>query len=360
MVFEMPNERNNRIILVNDKIYGPSVGIFVRSITEWIGSDKNLYTYIYDKKNLKIKIEGNKIMGIYPPLSSGWYLNTKFQELIFRSFRKKLKAFSANSLIHYTSQQVQPFHFGNSTVTVHDLVPILFPDQTSNTIVKMTRKNLDFYRKLPVTSTISEFTKKSMEDYGFNGRIHVVPNTISKTFRPLNIDKSTLRKKLNLPLDKKLVLSVSANYPRKNLNIIEDTVNELGKSYTLVRVGHPLDNSINFSNVSEKMLNEIYNACDVFFMPSSYEGFGLPVLEAMSSGIPVVCSDIEIFQEVTKHSAFLSPIEKSRFKEGIKEVISNADHFRKLGLEQAKNFSIDNFQNKIRAFYNDAFETYGI
>ena len=356
MAWESPD----KIILINDKIYGPSVGIYVRSITEFLGTDKNLYTYIYDKKNLPLKIEGNKLRGVYPPMSSGWFFNTTFQNIIYRKFKNLVKSKSENVLIHYTSQQIKPFNFGHPTVTVHDLVPVLFPEQSHKRIVKMTKRNLDFYKKLPIASTISNFTRKSMEDYGFDGKIHVVPNTISKTFRPLNVEKSDLRRKLNLPGEKKLILSVSANYPRKNLQLVEQTVNSLGDSYVLVRVGPPVGNSINFSNVSEETLNEIYNACDVFFMPSSYEGFGMPVLEAMSSGIPVVASDIEIFEEVAGNAALLTSIEIGDFKRAIKEASINGEEFGQLGLEQTKKYSFQNFSGRLNEFYLDALNVYGL
>ena len=329
-------------------------------MTDFLGTDKNLFTFIYDKKNLTVEIEGNKLTGFYPPGSSGWFFNTTFQNFVYRKFRKFVKEKAKNNLIHYTSQQVIPFNFGKSTVTVHDLVPVLFPEQTHKVIVKMTKKNLEYYKKLPITMTVSEFTKKSMLEYGFDGKIHVIPNIVSNRFRPLDIEKSILRKKLNLPTDKKLILSVSANYPRKNLHLVAETVKSLGESYALVRVGPPLSNSITFYNVSEKVLNEIYNACDVFLMPSSYEGFGLPVLEAMASGIPVVASDIEVFEEVTHKAALLTPIGVEYFTKGIKEAIENHDKFSRMGLERSREYSFQNFSRQLIEFYEDAFEIYSI
>lgn len=348
------------VILVNDKIYGPSVGTFVLSITEFLGSYKNLYTLIYDKKNAGISLEGNKIIGFLPPLSSGWLLNTRFQSLVYNNFRKFLYEKSSKSLIHYTSQQVKPFKTKNATVTVHDLVPVLFPDQTSNSIVRMTASNLKFYKRLPVVSTVSNFTKLTMEEYGFESRIHVVNNTVSRAFKPLGIEKTHLRKKFNLPIDKKLILSVSANYPRKNLKIVEETVNALGENYALVRVGSPLRDSITFSNVDTETLNQIYNACDLFFTASSYEGFGLPALEAMASGIPVIASDIEIFREVTGKAAILSPISVVDFKKAIGEAFTEREKLIKLGFMEAEKYSFQNFCKQLEEFYKDALLEYGL
>lgn len=348
------------IKLLNDKIYGPSVGLYVSSITRFLGSDTNLFTFIYDKNKRNTNIEGNKLYGFYPPVSSGWFFNTTFQSFIFRSFKRSLVKSEKKNLIHYTSQQVKPFNTVNSTVTVHDLVPILFPEQTNRSIVRLTRRNLQFYRKLPIVSSVSEFTKRSMEDYGFDGKIHVIPNTVSQSFKPLGIPRTKLRKKLGLPENKILILSVSANYPRKNLNFVGEVVASLGSDYALVRVGPPVRNSITFLNVSETLLNEIYNACDVFFIPSKYEGFGLPLLEAMSSGIPVVASDIEIFHEVLGDASFLYPININDMKTAIKEAISDRENRVIQGIAKSKKYSFENFANKLKSFYEESFDLYGI
>ena len=351
---------SNRILIINDKLYGPSVGTPTKSITDCIGSDQNLYTYIYDKSNKTKEIEGKKLLGKYPPITSGWFLNTTFQNLIFRKFKRLVKERSKSFLLHYASQQVKPFHFQNSTVTVHDLVPILFPSETSKLIYRLTRKNLDFYKKLPIVMTVSNFVKESLLDYGFEGKIHVIYNPVNSSFLPLNETKAELRQKLNLPSDKKLVLSVSANYPRKNLKMVEETMEILGTDYSLVRVGSPLKNSINFKNISNERLNQLYNACDIFFMPSKYEGFGLPIIEAFSSGIPVIASNIPVFREISEGSAILSPDDPKIYAEYIEEATQYPDELREFGLKRAKFFSMENYCKKLTSFYHEAFNICGI
>ena len=350
---------SQKITMVNDKIYGPSVGIYVRSMAECMGRDAKLCTLIYDKKNKKKELDGEKEYGIYPPGTSGWFLNTTFQDFAFRKF-KRILVRESNNLIHYTSQQVKPFRIGHSTVTVHDLVPILFPEQTNRSIVRLTKNNIKFYSKLPVTAAVSEFTKRTMEEQGFEGEIYVVPNTISKTFQPLGTDKQVLRRKLGLPIEKKLILSVSTDVPRKNLNIVKETLNRLGDDYKLVRVGSPVGDSINFHNITEKKLNEVYNACDIFFLPSSYEGFGLPVLEAMSSGVPVVASDIQVFREITNGSALLCDPDPVICSESIIRAIDVADKLVHKGLDRAKAFDYENFCRQLTKFYEAVFQTYGL
>jgi len=350
----------NRIIVINDKLYGPSLGTPTESIVNCTGSENNLYTYIYDKSNINKEIRGKKLLGVYPPISSGWFINTSFQDFIFRKFKKYVKENSKTHLIHYTSQQVKPFHFQNSTVTVHDLVPLIFPEETKKAVVKLTKKNIKFYRKLPITLTVSNFIKNSLLDYGFEGQIHVIYQPVSKSYFPIEEAKDQLRKRMNLPLNKKLVLSVSANYPRKNLKIMEETMEVLGNDYLLVRVGTPIKNSINFTNISNEELNMLYNACDVFFMPSKYEGFGLPMTEAFAAGIPVVASDIDVFKEVSNGSALLCPQDSKLYAESIIEAINYNSEFRMKGLRRAAFFSNENYCEQLRIFYKEAFKIYGL
>ena len=350
----------NRIIVINDKLYGPSLGTLTESIVNCTGSENTLYTYIYDKSNINKEIKGKKLLGVYPPISSGWFINTSFQDFIFRKFKKYVKENSKTHLIHYTSQQVKPFHFQNSTVTVHDLVPLIFPEETKKAVVKLTKKNIKFYRKLPIILTVSNFIKNSLLDYGFEGQIHVIYQPVSKSYFPIEEAKDQLRKRMNLPLNKKLVLSVSANYPRKNLKIMEETMEVLGNDYLLVRVGPPITNSINFTNISNEGLNMLYNACDVFFMPSKYEGFGLPMTEAFAAGIPVVASDIDVFKEVSNGSALLCPQDSKLYAESIIEAINHNSEFRMKGLRRAAFFSNENYCEQLRSFYKEAFKIYGL
>ncbi|MBU4347857.1 glycosyltransferase family 4 protein [Patescibacteria group bacterium] len=95
--------------------------------------------------------------------------------------------------------------------------------------------------------------------------------------------------------------------------------------------------------VSEKEKEELYKSADVFIMPSLYEGFGLPILEAMSYAIPVICSGNSSFPEVAGNAGLLvDPNNTQEIAEALNKILSNAD-FReemiKRGFENAKKFS---------------------
>jgi alpha-1,3-rhamnosyl/mannosyltransferase len=95
--------------------------------------------------------------------------------------------------------------------------------------------------------------------------------------------------------------------------------------------------------------------------PSLYEGFGLPVLEAMACGCPVVASEIAPFREITHGAALLvSPNDSTKLAAALREVISSPDlraSLRERGLAQAKKFSWDLCARETLEVYHEAATT---
>lgn len=87
----------------------------------------------------------------------------------------------------------------------------------------------------------------------------------------------------------------------------------------------------------------LYGGAEVFVFPSLYEGFGIPVLEAMACGTPVVASDIEPLKEISSEAALFFKVEDAEnLAEKIKGILENQEFRRELiirGLERVKNFS---------------------
>jgi glycosyltransferase involved in cell wall biosynthesis len=107
------------------------------------------------------------------------------------------------------------------------------------------------------------------------------------------------------------------------------------------------------SNLNETVLNEVYNACDLLLLPSKYEGFGFPVIEAFATGIPVVCTDIPIFREISKEAAILSDDSPISLKSAVMEGIARSDELISKGFEVAKFYSFDNFKANLRKYYTN-------
>ncbi len=204
----------------------------------------------------------------------------------------------------------------------------------------------------------TNYVKKSLLKWGYNGNIYVINIPVSESFYMLKEDKSTIRGELNLPRDKTLILSVSNSVFRKNLDAVYKLNNIIDDKYCIIRVGTPVGNSINFNNIDDETLNKLYNACDLLLFPSLEEGEGLPVIEAFKTGLPVVASDIAVLREVSNNNAvFINPYDVNSLYNGINEALERKDELKKNGLIEAKKYSFEIFKNKMENLYETIYRT---
>jgi glycosyltransferase involved in cell wall biosynthesis len=194
-------------------------------------------------------------------------------------------------------------------------------------------------------------------------------------YHPRNLsedEKRQVRNKYNLPA--KFVLYVGVIEERKNIQgiiKISDILHSRGEGTKFVLIGKE---GFNFQNhileinkrkdrfiyhkwVDEQSLPLIYNMASVFLFPSTYEGFGLPPLEAMKSGVPVVTSNNTSLPEVVGEGGLL--YDSSDYN-GFADIISrllNDEQFHSLmrlkGLEQAKKFTPENQMPKLLEIFNN-------
>ena len=153
---------------------------------------------------------------------------------------------------------------------------------------------------------ISEFTKQeAVQKLGIEeDRITVIKCGVNRDiFHPISITKP----KIELTL-----LHVGTESGRKEFMTLLCALREITKyvkDVLLIRVGKPeykkeikelglKSNILYTSEMSDVNLNKMYNGIDLFISPSSYEGFGLSIMEALSAGTPVICSDIPVYKEI--------------------------------------------------------------
>ena len=283
------------------------------------------------------------------------YLNYLLRDIAFSNARKYIERVSrdiGHVIIHYTNQ----FSGVLNIPGVGDIVNVQdspYYVENSSFIQRLYLRSLyNSLKKQQHIVTNTNHLKNELTEFGFEGEITTLYLPYSPRFRRLSLEKEALRKKLALPYNKKLVLSVSTDSARKNLQMVKKAVDELGSDFRLVRVGTPLGDSITFKAVDDESLNELYNACDVLLFPSLYEGFGLPIVEAFASGLPVVTSDIPTIREVAGDAAALSdPRNAEDIKDAIKFALNNSDNFAKKGIERSLKFSFDGFKKGIIALY---------
>jgi glycosyltransferase involved in cell wall biosynthesis len=245
--------------------------------------------------------------------------------------------------------------------TVHDLTGLLFPETHKLAVALNHRLIMPLELKTSdAVIAVSENTKHDLIKH-FNvdeGRIHVVYEGVDSTFR--SCDTSEVKSKYGL--DFPFILYVGTLEPRKNIPRLLNAFKKLvdsGISHRLVVAGRSgwkyagilesvgklgLTGRVVFTGyVPREDLPGLYSLADVFVFPSLYEGFGLPVLEAMACGTPVVCSNTSSLPEVAGDAALtVDPLDVEGLAESMERVLTDgglADKLRKRGLKQAAGFT---------------------
>lgn len=224
---------------------------------------------------------------------------------------------------------------------------------------------------------VSEYSKRELVDnYAFDpDRIHVVYHGVDEQFRQISADhREEVRKKYLLPSEEHLLLHVGHCAERKNVDRLllafGNLAKQLDRKVRLLQIGGEFtssqkriieDNSLeeNVTQIGQfpnQRLVELYNAADVFVFPSLYEGFGLPLIEAMASGCPVACSEYELFHEVCADGAlFFDPNDEASIAETTARLISNTELRKRVqnaGFERSRLFRWEETARRTRAVYS--------
>ena len=165
-----------------------------------------------------------------------------------------------------------------------------------------------------ITLADSRFTKRNLEcEIGYpSSLVHVIPFPLEKVLGGGIPDRAAARSALSIPISSKVLLSISSDEPRKNMPTLYRVLNRLEDDVQVIRVG-PIDWSKLeprrrlkvrlYQDVPNETLHILYAASDLLLLPSRAEGFGAPLAEAMSYGVPIVGSNAETIREVTANLA---------------------------------------------------------
>lgn len=185
-------------------------------------------------------------------------------------------------------------------------------------------------------------------------KIKVIPNHVSEEFQPVpkNFNKG-----------KPCILHIGTN-ANKNLIRVAEALAEI--NCRLIVIGHLSDRQIetlekcnisyeNYAGLSRAALLEQYHQCDMLVFASTYEGFGLPIIEANAVGRPVVTSNCWSMPEVAGNAACLvNPYDVEDIRKGISMVIKDPDYRENLirqGFENVKRFRVDNIARQYAELY---------
>ena len=265
-------------------------------------------------------------------------------------------------------------------ITIHDLIPYIMPETVGRGYL------LKFLKEMPLIIgnsdgiiTVSEFSKRDILKFFpiDESKIYVTPLAADKKYAPLDKKYCSdfLRDTYNLT--KPFILYLGGFSERKNVASIitafSKVYKELNSEYNLVIVGGykdssqrlvkltselKIDSHVIFTGfVPEEHLPIFYNGCDTFIYPSFYEGFGLPPLEAMNCGTPVIASKLTSIPEVVGDGGILiNPYDITEISEAIGTLLSDEKLRAELSykaLKRAKEFSWQNTaQSTLKVYEN--------
>jgi alpha-1,3-rhamnosyl/mannosyltransferase len=253
-----------------------------------------------------------------------------------------------------------------AVVTVYDLVPFFFPSTMEfRNLVKLRLLMRASLKRARHVVTISEAVRQDLHRvFGVAlDRISVVPPGVGTQF---GLQPGGAKSPTSTPgLDGPYLLAVGTIEPRKNLPTLIRAYSALPaafrRRYPLAVVGaagwknaaihalaEPLvhEGTVRFLGyVPEDELPWLYRGAMMLLFPSWYEGFGMPVIEAMACGTPVVASDIPVLRETGGDAAmFVAPADVPRWTEAIAKLVADpltGHQLRERGLQRAAAFSFE-------------------
>jgi len=268
-------------------------------------------------------------------------------------------------LFHGTNYEVPLWSKRRSVLTIHDLSILLHADTHEPDLVRRARRRLPVMaRSASMIITAAEGVRREISTHLHvkADRVRVTPFAPRSCFQAMTAAQANQTKQ-RLGIEDEFVLFVGTVEPRKNLltlmRAFDQILRQTSRRPQLVVVGAEgwlMDELFAFikqSSIGDRLLltgylddddlRALYSACTVFVYPSIYEGFGLPPLEAMACGAPVIASNIATFQETLGSAAQLvAPNDVEALARSIVEILGDEDRRRALsrrGLEQAAKFS---------------------
>jgi len=283
-------------------------------------------------------------------------------------------------IFHSPNHLLPLFYKGKTIVTVHDLIPFTLPEVYGFWYPAYLRLLFPpTLKKADTIIAVSQTTKNdllSLFDIK-EEKIKVIYNGLDANFKLIE-DRNLLEKKrqyLNLP--EKFILFVGTVEYRKNLKRLLHAFGGLAKkenlSHKLVIAGkfgigsNEIFRTVNSLGIQEKvvflnyvsydLLPFLYNLADIFIYPSLYEGFGLPVIEAMACGTPVITSNCSSLKEIAEGYALLvDPYKPEDITEKIELLLHDENTRRELikkGLRRSQIFSWEKTAERILEAYDE-------
>ncbi len=248
-------------------------------------------------------------------------------------------------------------------LTIHDCIFMQHPSVIKRMIYRWFWLVLPIYRCRVIT-VVSQATKSEVLKYVHcqPDKIHVIPNFISDKykpcFKPFNVKKPVILH-IGTAVNKNLERLIEALH---GITCHLCIIGKLSPHYLMLLEQFNIDFS-NFFNVKEDEIVHHYEQCDLLAFISTYEGFGLPILEAQSIGRPVITSCISSMPEVAGSAAcFVNPFDVADIKRGIIRIIKDDSYRNELinnGWENIKRYSLASTKEQYIHLYQEIVANYG-
>ncbi len=273
-------------------------------------------------------------------------------------------------VLHVPHCNIPLLYRGKLIVTIHDLTHLIYPQFLPHRIVGWYFKFIFWFacKRADRILTVSESTKRDIMRFFHTSadKITVAPLGVGKEFvKKPSASVDYIYDKYSIPRDKKLLLYVGNLLPHKNLSTLLEALSKMPEreDCRLILVGKAFDGRTESSReddlgisdlivhagvVSQDDLVSLYNVAHLFVLPSLYEGFGLPVLEAFACGTPVACSDTSSLPEVGGSLAhYFHPTDSDDMANVISKALAEERKTDKY-LSWASRFSWDKSSNAIQ------------
>lgn len=300
-------------------------------------------------------------------------LPPKIADLVFNRLRFPIDIFIDKVDVFHASNWTTPRTKARLVTTVHDLTPILYPETFPHGLLVNFQNNLKLVEAnadlvlADCETTRGDLLKRTAIN---SEKIKTIYLAASEKFKPVKdrYQLSRIAKKYGIRGD--YILSVGTQEPRKNIKRLVEAFLQLdNRAEQLVLVGKygwkeeishlksQVSDLVVTGFVEEEDLPTLYSAAKVFVYPSLYEGFGIPVLEAMQCSCPVVTSNSSSTAEIASGAALLvNPESIEELKDAMENVLDDKKLQKELtqkGLLQAKKFSWEKTAKQTLAAYKE-------
>jgi glycosyltransferase involved in cell wall biosynthesis len=302
--------------------------------------------------------------------------NMRYRVIRFPLFRRRFWEQVAPLLVgpydvlHFPYDSCVAWKRGRFVATIHDVKPLLFPVLRARTNLNSRIEQWlvgDRWEKIDHVITISEHSRRDL-------LAHVPLRPEQVTVTSLGLDAERFRPAEHRGENKPYVFCVAGADPTKNVGLLIDAFAKLPETlrsrFDLVLAGdvckrldiraavehHGIGAHTKLVGVvSDRELVAYYQQATVFVFPSLYEGFGLPVLEAMGCGCPVICSNASSLPEVAGDAAeLIDPHRAESLTDALVKVLGSSDvqaTLRACGIARAKEFVWDRTARQTVAVY---------